>query len=176
MRKSRSILVVIFLIGMTAANAQEEEKKPRFEVSFDALQFLKPYDSAVSFSFDYLLNESESISFTPTRKFDEYSFAADYKHFFSKKYAQGFYTGIGLDYNFGKRLVHSNYGYHYYYVEDYNALNLDLTLGYKLVSKKDFFIDVYASLSKTVVGQNMHRHNYYHASPIDFGFKIGKRF
>ena len=179
MKKQKITLVTILFIGLFSVFAQEPaniEKIPKFEVSFDALQFTNPNLASISFSFDYLLNESESIGLTTTYRLNDYSLGANYKHFFSKKYAQGFYTEIGLTYNTGKYYPSYNYNPNIS-LKKYNALNFDFKLGYKLVSKKNFFFDTFVGKSQTVLGTNVRPYRYkYRKLPLDFGIKIGKRF
>ena len=179
----RSILITLFLaiLVIYSAKSQEDVKTKKHEISIDMYNLLNPIKlSGISFSFDYLLNDSESIGLTPTYSLDENSLGVNYKHFFSKKYAQGFYTEVGATYKMGSFYTGSHYHHHNYYSCDnqlinYKALNLDLKIGYKLVSKKNYFIDVFAGITKTMFGTNPQNYKY-PFTPYRFGFKIGKRF
>lgn len=173
-----SILVV--LVTFSARSQEDESKKPKHEISIDMYNLLNPIKrSAISFSYDYVLNDSESIGLTPTYSFTEYSLGSNYKHFFSKKYAQGFYTEVGITYKTGKYYT-GMYKYRPFYSIDhrtlnYNSVDVDLKMGYKLVSKKNYFVTVFAGISKTMFGANVQNYKYPY-SPVRFGIKIGKRF
>ena len=180
MKKLIITSIAFLFITVFTINAQEQEdlKPPKFEISLDAYQLLNPKGvSGISLSFDYLLNKSESIGSTTSIKSRYFSQSLNYKHYFSKKYAQGFYTELGMSYVKGQ-YVHfpqpANNPYNYE-ITDFDAINLDLKLGYKFVSKKNIFVDVFAGLSKTMFGDNRYLNSYYN-SPINYGVKIGKRF
>jgi len=100
MKKTLFTLLALLLIGVLKMNSQEVEKndqKPNYEISFDAYQFLRPHDANISFSFDYLLNQSESIGLSTTYKFsNDYGLNFNYKHFFSEKYIEGLYVETGV--------------------------------------------------------------------------------
>ncbi len=106
---NKQIFTILLLCSIIATYAQqniENKKNPKYEISVDFLKFVKPYDTAtIEGSFEYLLNESESLSITPSFHINDYSIGVAYKHYFSKKYAQGFFTALGSIFQNGKTLT-----------------------------------------------------------------------
>jgi hypothetical protein len=172
---------IIIIINLTLLNtlfisAQESDSKnPRFEVSVNFIKLLNPDKLAeISIDFDYLLNASESVGLVTSFNPHQFSQSLNYKHFFSKKYAQGFYFALGTTFTKG-RYIPINYNYNYYEDTSFQNQNLYIELGLKVVSKKNFFIDANIGLSRTIFGDNISKTAYYQ-SPYYIGLKIGKRF
>ncbi len=183
-------ITLILLIASSAIFAQEtKEDQPKHEVGIDVLEliWLKRFE----FSYDYLLNDSESIgaeiSFFPKNEDyienegfqDNFSFAANYKHYFSKKYAKGFYIETFAKYNNGKVFMQDPITSNYFLnnSKKYNSVEAGFGIGYKYVSKRNFFIDTSINISRTIHNSLNSNNDYNVPKAIsNIGITIGKRF
>ena len=188
-------LCTIFLIGSLSTFAQKTEEKktteehPKHEIGMDILSLigLKKYE----FNYDYLLNESESIGteisfssdnedFIDNQGFQEnFTMSLNYKHYFSKKYAKGFYLEALAKYSHGKAfledLTTSDFLLNDY--KKYNALDVGFGIGYKFVSKKNFFIDANIDITRNLTNSLSTNDDYNIPKAIsNIGITIGKRF
>jgi hypothetical protein len=170
------IIISLSLFNFHFLSGQESvKKKPRFEASIDLIKLLNPDKLAeISIDFDYLLNASESVGLVTSFNSHQFSQSLNYKHFFSKKYAQGFYFALGTTFTKG-RYIPINQNYNFYDDRNFQNQNLYIELGFKIVSKKNCFIDANMGLSRTIFGDNISK-NAYFQSPYYIGLKIGKRF
>ena len=185
-------LVAIFLIAGVSTFAQKtetEEKESKHEIGIDVLDLigLKKFE----FTYDYLLNESESIgvdisffpdndSFIDNEGFqDNFSISLNYKHYFSKKYAQGFYVEGFASYSRGKAFLQDPTTLSFL-TEDfkrYNAIGAGFGIGYKYVSRRNFFIDANLNISRNIHNSLNSNDDYDLPKAIsNLGITIGKRF
>lgn len=180
---------LILLIASSAIFAQEtKEDQPKHEIGIDVLEliWLKRFE----FSYDYLLNDSESIgaeiSFFPENEdFIEnegfqhnFSFTVNYKHYFSKKYAKGFYIETFAKYNNGKAYLQDQTTLNFLLNDNkkYNSFEAGFGIGYKFVSKRGFFIDANIDISRNI-HNTLNSDNYNIPKAIsNIGITIGKRF
>jgi hypothetical protein len=180
MKKKVYYLMTIFLFTLNSF-AQEEQragKPPKFEIGFNALKL--SIGEGIYLSSDYLLNESSSIGLVSgfqddklNKGLNELKIGANYKHYFSKKYTQGFYASSGFSYNYAK---HNYYDFHTYQPisDDFyetKSLNFDFDLGYKLVSKKGLSLDAFIGFSQPLFS-NRDRREF----KVNYGIKLSKRF
>ncbi|MCM4156796.1 hypothetical protein [Gramella sp. AN32] len=104
--------------------------------------------------FLYLKNEE----YADGAYYKDLSLTGKYKHFFSSKYARGFYVhGFGM-------LSSGNYNYNYYYdydtgietrdSDDYTDFAIGFGLGGKFVSSGGFLLDVSAGIGRNLLHDN----------------------
>ena len=182
-----STLFIIGFFTFTFITAQEIEKPSdvlkKHEISIDFFEsLLGKYEA----SYDYILNDNASvgatISISPDFSYIDYfehekfSFKANYKFYFSKKRAQGFYVELFSEVAAGNRFKYANYGLDLNDSTPYTDLNLGFNLGYKYVNKQNYFINVSTGLSRTIT--SFHTDSNYYSSGIkpNFTLSIGKRF
>ena len=106
---------------------------------------------------------------------DEYrtfSITPYYRHFFSKKYAQGFFVeAFGMLHTGEDQRYYSNSDPYDSYPEDkYTDFAVGISIGAKFVSKRGFIAEIYAGIGRDLLNN----------SDIDIvgrgGISIGKRF
>lgn len=117
-------------------------------------------------SYEYILNEESSIGIgtlvsigsdeDDNDGLDEYrtfSLTPYYRHFFSKKYAQGFFVE-------GFAMLHSgkdefyNYDSSSYYDEKYTDLAIGISTGAKFVTKRGFIAEIYLGIGRDMLNQS----------------------
>jgi len=168
----RKILFVLMLLVAFSSYAQVEIPKPeqkRNEVYLNALNLIafKWFDV----SYEYLLNEEASIGVSALISLDEESYGYDsyrkysvtpyYRHFFSRKYAQGFFMEAFAMINAGE-----NYEYWYVYDEvndiyyegedelEYTDLAFGISVGAKFLSKRGFIGEIHAGVGRNLFNDN----------------------
>lgn len=119
------------------------------------------------FTYEHILNEEASLGvsllFTLDKDddldLDEYrtfSLTPYYRHFFSSKYAKGFFVEA-----FG--MLHSGKDYDYYYENGYEERSLDykytdfavgISAGGKFVTKRGFIAEIYAGIGRDLLGNS----------------------
>lgn len=181
--------IFLFIFISKAATAQQlsdslEKKLPKHEISIDVLELVA--STKIKLSYDFLLNSSETIGLdvewakNDSNLFyedlhNQFSFAANYKHFFSKKYAQGFYVKAFLKYKTGDAFK-AGVPYEDSF-DNYHSLNLGFGVGYKLVSKKNFFVDINTGLERKLLDlKNIGVYENSKDIVPYIGINIGKRF
>ena len=182
------ILFITGLLTLQSISAQEIDKPSdvlkKHEISIDFFEsLLGKYEG----SYDYILNDMSSIgttiSISPNsvsyigRDQEKFSLKFNYKMYFSKKRAQGFYVEFFTEYANGNRYKY-DYNYYGYDLTDkkpYNEINLGFNLGYKYVNKHNYFINVSAGFARTMVNFN-NNGNYSSGFKPNFTLSIGKRF
>jgi hypothetical protein len=106
---------------------------------------------------------------------DEYrtfSITPYYRHFFSKKYAQGFFVeAFGMLHSGEEEIYYSNsYPYDTFVNEKYTDFAVGISAGAKFLSKRGFVAEIYLGIGRDLLGQ----------SDIEVvgrgGISIGKRF
>ena len=182
--------IILFIIGvftLQTVSAQNLEKPSdvlkKHEISID---FLESLLGKFEGSYDYILNDMSSIgasiSISPNSviyndfKEEKFSLNFNYKMYFSKKRAQGFYVEFLTEYANGNRYKYDYYNGNFNSKEPYNNLNVGFNLGYKYVNKHNYFINVAAGLSRTIVNFNKNNGYYSGGFKPNFTLSIGKRF
>ncbi|OEK09793.1 hypothetical protein A8C32_09785 [Flavivirga aquatica] len=179
-------VMLSFLISSSIyAQETKDTSAKKHELSFDLLELITR--NKFELSYRYLLNKSNSIgsniSFSPDKKslwkaqkFQEnFTLDINYQHYFSKKYAQGFYLQAFTEYSSGKSFIENNYNPDNF--KKYNALGLGAGMGYKHVFKKGFFIDADIKFTGNLVNSLENNSAYYFPEAKAFiGFSVGKRF
>ncbi|MCF6180522.1 hypothetical protein [Lutibacter sp.] len=180
------VVCVLFVSNINAQEVKkiEKEKEPKHEISLELFELVTINKLEISYS--YLLNNSNSIGLTlaHTNKgesifgvdnfHDNFSVNMNYKHFFSEKHTQGFYIEFFGRYSNGDAFVYNNHVYQY--SVEQNSLYLGAGVGYKFVTKCNFFINVNVGLAKKVYSFNK---NIPYSKPnifVQTGISIGKRF
>jgi len=193
MKKCKITIIALVTLFTTTLFAQETEEKtngeqPKHEVSLDVLDLiaLKKFE----ISYNYLLNESESIgaqiSFFPDNEDfwgsegyqENFSLGFNYRHYFSKKYAQGFYVEGFTKYSSGKSYLQTNNDYEASDFKKYHALDIGFGLGYKYVSKRNFYIDANINIRRSILSSiPTEKTDYYLPNATsNIGLTIGKQF
>jgi hypothetical protein len=179
--------IAIFLIFTTFVSfSQEEESKKRSNEAklnvFNALifksldltyEYLINDESAVGLSF--MVNLNDEFSDGPTYN-EEYSITPYYRHFFSSKYAMGFFIeAFGM---FNKQEIDDYYYYDYIEEPDItprqsNNFALGFSLGGKFVSNKGFIFEFFGG-----IGRNLFTSNDYDSTEFvpRLGISLGYRF
>jgi hypothetical protein len=179
--------ITIFLIFTTFVSfSQEEESKKRSNEAklnvFNALifksldltyEYLINDESAVGLSF--MVNLNDEFSDGPTYN-EEYSITPYYRHFFSSKYAMGFFIeAFGM---FNKQEIDDYYYYDYIEEPDItlrqsNNFALGFSLGGKFVSNKGFIFEFFGG-----IGRNLFTSNDYDSTEFvpRLGISLGYRF
>jgi len=164
----KNILFILVLLVSFSSYAQIEINEPdekRNEVYLNAFNLItfKWFDV----SYEYLLNEESSIGVSALISLDEESYGYDsyrkysitpyYRHFFSRKYAQGFFMEAFTMINGGT----SEYYYDNYYYEgdeyiwsyedkEYTDMAFGISVGGKFVSKRGFVGEVHAGVGRNL--------------------------
>lgn len=165
----KRILITLMLLVTFSSYAQIEIEKPaekKNEVYLNAYNLIafKWFDV----SYEYLLHEEASIGVSALISLDEESFGYDsyrqysvtpyYRHFFSNKYAQGFFMEA-----FGM----INGGTHEYYYfeeiydsvgeyrdENYTDLAFGISVGAKFLSKRGFIGEIHGGVGRNLFSEN----------------------
>jgi len=168
----KKILFVLMLLLTFSSYAQIEIPEPeekRNEVYLNAFNLIafKWFDV----SYEYLLNEEASIGVSALISLDEESYGYDsyrkysitpyYRHFFSKKYAQGFFMEA-----FGMINGGEQYEYWYLYDEEndlhiegeeklkYTDLAFGISVGGKFLSKRGFIGEFHGGVGRNLFNDN----------------------
>lgn len=162
----KRILFALMLLLTFSSYAQVEIPEPeqnRNEVYLNAFNLIafKWFDV----SYEYLLNEEASIGVSALISLDEESYGYDsyrkysvtpyYRHFFSKKYAQGFFMEAFAMINGGERYdywyVYDEYDTVYYEDEiTYADLAFGISVGGKFLSKRGFIGEFHGGVGRNL--------------------------
>ncbi|MFK5878355.1 MAG: DUF3575 domain-containing protein [Flavobacteriaceae bacterium] len=172
----KKILVAVFILCISISTfAQDNENKnddkiKKHEVKLNAFSII--IFKSIDFSYEYLLDSESSIGISVLINLNDFSdeeyygpyynevFAITpyYRHFFSRKYAAGFFMEAFGMYNQQK-----------YYIYNYNNGNdpgatssestsnnfaLGISLGGKFVSKKGFLFEFYGGVGRNIAISN----------------------
>lgn len=184
-------LVTLFTTSLFAQKTEENQEKkdqPKHEIGIDALELIvfKKFE----LSYNYLLNNSESIGaqisiFPDNSDFwdfegyqENFSIGLNYRHYFSKKYAQGFYIEVLAKYSNGKSFGQTNYNYDYSDYKRYNTFDVGFGVGYKFVSRRSFYIDANININRSLFSSIPTENNTYYLPSVKptFNLTLGKRF
>jgi len=189
--KTITLFITLCLFSISIQAQKENLEKPKkFDISFDLAKIkLDRYE----LSFDYLLNKKSSlgttISYSPKNKYffgelsskKRFAFSLNYKYYLSNKVNEGFYISPLITYATKTqfRYDYITRGYSETVTIDAQDVYLGINIGYKYVTKKDFFFDSSIGYRQRIYGNNSLNHtNYSNISKYtpQFSFSIGKRF
>ncbi len=180
-------LVTLFTTSLFAQQTEDNPKKtnePKHEIGIDFLELIQ--NNKVDMSYNYIFNRSNSIGATMqvtpnyTDRWKNLNYAEsvgvdlNYRHYFSKKYAQGFYIESFIKYSFGQThqsIINSPFSLQ----KDYHQVAIGIGIGYKYVSEKNYFIDVNARFSKTIYKKGDSKFLVPNDN-LPFSITLGKRF
>ncbi|WP_457617082.1 DUF3575 domain-containing protein [Lutibacter sp.] len=165
----KKIVITLFLVGICVSGFAQEKsesshKKNELKINMSNLVVFKWMDIA----YERIINEEASlgvsvlISLDPTIDgLDEYrtfSVTPYYRHFFSDKYAQGFFVEA-----FG--MLHSGKDYSYLYTDfppydsvaienNYTDLAVGISAGAKFVTKRGFVAEFYFGIGRDLLNNS----------------------
>lgn len=185
----KSILIIIAILSFNFIYSQDNPKPSDYlkkhEISIDIFEsLLDKYE----ISYDYILNDNASIGSTisyssnSTRYLNnsfkqQYAIDINYKIYFSKKRAQGFYVELFSELAGGNQYYSTGYDIDFNKSKPYTNLYAGFNLGYKYVNKNNYFINTSVGFSKRIVSFTNENNNYYsHPYKPNFTLSIGKRF
>ena len=161
------VLFILFsTVLSTSLYAQEdiELNNPKHEIKLNMTNIIafKWFDVG----YEYILNEESSIgvgtliSLDPNDNtgLDEYrtfSLTPYYRHFFSRKYAQGFFVEAFTMLHSGKEdIYYDNIDDSYKVEGNYTDLAIGVSAGGKFITKRGFIAEIYLGLGRDMLGQS----------------------
>ncbi|AOW21393.1 hypothetical protein [Urechidicola croceus] len=189
MKKLKIIFIVVtifFTSIISAQNTNEDikETEPKHEIGFDVLGLVQ--NRKVKLSYNYLLNESNSIGSTlylfPENKnfrnrnqyHETLGIDFNYRHYFSEKHTSGFYIEAFAKYGWG-RVYNTDTAPLYDYDGDYHNIRVGIGIGYKHIFKNNIYIDANIRYSKSIYKTGDVR-GLIPETDLTFNIIIGKRF
>jgi len=164
----KTITIILLLVTFTCFSQEEESKKKSNEVKlnvFNALIF-----KSLDLTYEYLINDESAVGISffvnlnddysdgPTYN-EEFAITPYYRHFFSRKYAMGFFIEAFGMYN--KQELDEYYYYDDYYFEEpditpgaTNNFALGFSLGGKFVSSKGFIFEFFGGIGRNLFTSN----------------------
>ncbi len=176
-------IIAILVIATSSIFAQEKEnqeylRKNEVKINMSNLIGFKWLDVG----YERVLNEESTIGVNTLFSLDDeidgldeyrtFSITPYYRHFFSNKYARGFFVEAFTMLHSGKEeIYYSNSStYDTYVNEKYTDFAVGISAGAKFVTKRGFVVEIYAGIGRDLLGQ----------SDIEVvgrgGVSIGKRF
>ena len=155
-----AILCSIIGYSQEKEENQERSRKNEFKINMTNLIIFKWFDV----SYEKILNEESTfgvgvlVSLDPDNEdgFEEYrtfSITPFYRHFFSKKYAQGFFVeGFGMLHS-GKDeyFINSDFSN---YEDKYTDFAVGISAGAKFVTKRGFVAEIYLGIGRDLLGNS----------------------
>ncbi|MDO7170939.1 DUF3575 domain-containing protein [Mariniflexile sp. AS56] len=167
MKNTLLFLLISFLTSSTMFSQESSDSattQPGNEVKINMTNLI--VFKWLDVGYEYILNEESSIGIGTLISFnsdkdnnddlDEYrtfSLTPYYRHFFSKKYAQGFFVE-------GFAMLHSGKDDYYdyntstYYDEKYTDLAIGISAGAKFVTARGFIAEIYLGLGRDMLEQS----------------------
>ena len=159
----KKLLIAIVLIATSySAFAQNDNARNELKINMSNLIGFKWLDAG----YERILNEESSIGFGTLISLDHSSEGLDeyrtfsltpyYRHFFSDKYAQGFFVEAFT-------MIHSGSNDYFYddfdqtsgYTEDkYTDLAVGVSVGAKWVTHRGFVAEIYAGIGRDMLNQS----------------------
>ena len=161
------LLLIVVLVGFSL-NAQETiEQKNELKINMTNIIAFKWVD----FSYERILNEEASIGvgtlfslYSESIGLDEYrtfSITPYYRHFFSNKYAKGFFVEAFTMLHSGEDEFYYDYydqttdTYSYDYEEKkYTDFAVGISVGAKFVTKRGFIAEIYLGIGRDMLGNS----------------------
>jgi len=164
--KKITLLSILFIVSLSLFaqenNYQDVLSKNELKINMSNLIGFKWLDVG----YERILNEESSIGASllfsldsSSEGLDEYrtfSITPYYRHFFSNKYAQGFFVEAFTMLHSGKdEYYYSNSGPHDSFVEEkYTDLAVGISVGSKWVSRRGFVAEIYAGIGRDMLDQS----------------------
>ncbi len=163
----KAFLILVLFVSISNIQAQEDtteitEKRNELYINMTNLIGFKWID----IGYERILNEESSIGIGTLISLDKnvdgldayrtFSITPYYRHFFSKKYAQGFFIE-------GFAMLHSGreefYDYNEiymrgYYEKNYTDFAIGISAGAKFVTKRGFIAEIYMGIGRDLLGDN----------------------
>jgi hypothetical protein len=164
----KAFLILVLFVSVSNIQAQEDtteitEKRNELYINMTNLIGFKWID----IGYERILNEESSIGIGTLISLDKnvdgldayrtFSITPYYRHFFSKKYARGFFiegftmlhTGKDERYDYNEFTMESSY-------EDYTYTDLavGISAGAKFVTKRGFVAEIYMGIGRDLLGDN----------------------
>jgi hypothetical protein len=164
----KAILILVLIVTISNIQAQEDttevtQKQNELYINMTNLIGFKWVD----IGYERILNEESSIGIGTLISLDKsidgldayrtFSITPYYRHFFSKKYAQGFFiegftmlhSGSDEYYNFNEFTMESSY-------EEYTFTDLavGISAGAKFVTRRGFIAEIYLGIGRDLLGNN----------------------
>ena len=164
--KKYTLTALLFIISLSifAQETEEQEilKKNELKINmFNLIGF-----KWVDISYERILNEESSIGVGTLFSLDHdiegidgyrtFSITPYYRHFFSSKYAQGFFIEVfTMLHSATDEFYYSNSGPYDSYVEEkYTDLAAGISVGAKFLTKRGFIAEIYAGIGRDLLGQS----------------------
>lgn len=161
------ILTTVLFIATLSTFAQESEdqeffKKNELKINMSNLIGFKWLDVG----YERILNEESSIGFGTLITLDSeiegldayrsFSITPYYRHFFSNKYAQGFFVEAFTMLHSGEEeLYYNDFGSYNSYVEEkYTDLAAGISVGAKWITPRGFVAEIYAGIGRDLLGES----------------------
>lgn len=153
----KKVTLIIALLFSLILSAQETEKPERHEVTLNGLTLVAFEWFDVSYT--YLINEESSFGVNlqvgldadaNIDSFRKFSLTPNYRHYFGKKYAAGFYVEgfaslINYDADKDYYFSPSQFGYTQ---ENFTDLGFGISVGGKFLTKRGFVADVFLGVGR----------------------------
>lgn len=155
-----AILCSIIGYSQETEDSQDVLRKNEFKINMTNLIIFKWFDV----SYERILNEESTfgvgvlVSLDPDygdgiEEYRTFSITPYYRHFFSKKYAQGFFVeGFGMLHS-GKDeyFINSDFSN---YEEKYTDFAVGISAGAKFVTKRGFVAEIYLGIGRDLLGSS----------------------
>jgi len=164
----KAFLILVLLVSISNIQAQEDNnentvKQNELYINMTNLIGFKWVD----IGYERILNEESSIgvgtlisldkSFVGLDEYRIFSITPYYRHFFTKKYAQGFFIEGFAMLHSGRREEFYDYNeidMDGYYEENYTDLAIGISAGAKFVTKRGFIAEIYLGIGRDLLGNS----------------------
>lgn len=169
MRKSL-LLVQVLLISLVSFSQTNQDERPYENMSNNELKVNMTNLIAfkfVDFTYERILNEESSIGASLLFNIDQdgdldldeyrkFSFTPFYRHFFSRRYAKGFFVeAFGMLHSGEEEIFFDSIGdFGEYRNEDYTDFAIGISAGGKFVTKRGFIAEVYLGIGRDLLGNS----------------------
>lgn len=161
------ITITLLFITFVSFGQENEKKEKSHELKLNAFNTL--IFKSIDASYEYLLNDESAVGISflinlndknsdGPNYYEEFAITPYYRHYFSKKYAMGFFMEAFGMYNIQK----DYYYYDYYYENDYaqseskktTNFALGFAIGGKFVSNKGFIFEFFGGIGRNLFTSN----------------------
>lgn len=152
----------MFLLAFYSGFSQTDSANNELKMNLSNLIGFKWLDA----SYEKILNEESSIGFGILKSLDNsndgldefrnFSLTPYYRHFFSDRYAQGFFVEAFTMIHSGKNdYYYNDFDYSTGYGEDkYTDLAVGVSVGAKWVSRRGFVTEIYGGIGRDMLGNS----------------------
>lgn len=163
--KKLAIITLVLLTSLTTFSQEnnndtlnDQTSKNELKLNMLNLIAFKWFDA----SYERLINEESSYGVGLLLPLDDsfqdyrtFSLTPYYRHFFTNKFAEGFFVEAFTMINSAKGSFYTtNDGSGTYYEEKFTDLAVGISLGYKVVSKRGFTAEVYGGAGRNMLGNS----------------------